>query len=64
MHRENPKLGHDRTRGVVDVSTIGLFSAPVRFYKKEPGIYTIVAWIRTKKSEKAFPATEICVRAE
>jgi len=59
-----PQLYIDRTRGVVDVSTIGLFSAPVRFYKKEPGIYTIVVWIRTKKSEKAFPATEVCVRVE
>lgn len=57
-----PLIYADRTQGVVDVSKVGLFAATVRFFKKDPGIYTIVAWIRTKKSEKAFPATEVCIR--
>ena len=59
-----PLMYADKTRGVVDVSTVGVFKAPVRFFKKERGIYTIVAWIRTRKAELAFPATEVCVRVE
>ena len=59
-----PLVYADKTKGVVDISTTGLFRAPVKFYKKEPGIYTIVAWIRHKKAEKAFPATEVCIRVE
>ncbi len=29
-----------------------------------PGIYTIVCWIKRKESAKAFPATEVCIRAD
>jgi hypothetical protein len=54
----------DRRPGVIDVTPDGSFSAPVTLFKDQPGIYTIVCWIRRSRSEKAFPATEYCVRAE
>ena len=54
----------DRSVGVVEIRSDGSFSAPVKLYRKEPGIYTIVAWIKRKREDEAFPATEVCVRAE
>lgn len=54
----------DRTIGEIDMNLDGSFSAPVKLYNDKPGIYTIVAWIKRKSSEKAFPATEVCIRAE
>ena len=54
----------DRTIGEIDMNLDGSFSAPVNLYNDKPGIYTIVAWIKRKSSEKAFPATEVCIRAE
>ena len=59
-----PLVYEDRTRGVVDVLSGNTFRAPVKFFKEQPGIYTIVTWIRHKRAEKAFPATEVCIRAE
>lgn len=53
----------DQTVGVVEVSANGSFRAPVSLFKSQPGIYTVVAWIRTSRSEKAFPATEVCIEA-
>ena len=50
--------------GIVEVSPDGIFTTPVTFFKTEPGIYTIVAWIKTSQTAKAFPATEVCIRAE
>jgi hypothetical protein len=61
-----PLLYADGAKGVVDISADGTFRAPVKLYKKDPGIYTIVAWIRatrSDRSEKAFPATAVCVKA-
>lgn len=54
----------DKTVGVVKVEMDGSFSTPVRLYRGEPGIYTIVTWIKTHKGDKAFRATEVCIRAE
>ncbi len=54
----------DRTRGEVDMQLDGSFRVPVTLFHDKPGIYTIVAWVKRKSSEKAFPATEVCVRAE
>jgi hypothetical protein len=59
-----PLVYADRKPGVVDVSPGGGFSSPVRLFSKEPGIYTIVTWIRNTKAEQAFGATEVCIRAE
>jgi hypothetical protein len=53
----------DGAKGMIDILEDGGFKAPVKMYKKEPGIYTIVAWIRATKAEKAFPATGVCVKA-
>lgn len=54
----------DRTTGIVQVFPSGSFSTPIKLFKSEPGIYTIVTWLRSFKSQKAFPATEVCIRAE
>jgi uncharacterized protein YkwD len=42
----------------------GKFRVPAKLFKDAPGIYTIVFWIRTVPAEKAFPATQICIRGE
>lgn len=57
-----PLMYADRQPGVIDVSLDGRFSTKVRLFKSEPGIYTIVTWIR-RESGKPFPATEICIEA-
>ena len=58
-----PLLYADRKRGVIDV--IGdTFSVPITLHKSEPGIYTIVCWIKLSPAGKAFPATELCIRTE
>lgn len=54
----------DGTTGTIDVGSHGKFSVPVTLFKGEPGIYTIVLWIKRKQKEKGFPATEICIRAD
>ena len=59
-----PLMYSDRTRGEVDMEPDGSFRAPVNLFHDKPGIYTIVAWVRRKSSEKAFSATEVCIRAE
>lgn len=59
-----PYMYSDRTQGDIDIDLDGSFSVPVSLFNDKPGIYTIVTWIRRKNSEKAFPATEVCIRAE
>lgn len=59
-----PLVYADRKPGVIEMLPEGRFRSPVRFWKDEPGIYTIVAWILPHKVEKAFPATEVCIRVE
>jgi uncharacterized protein YkwD len=59
-----PFVYADGTVGMVDIAVDGSFRAPVRLYKEKPGIYTVVAWIRSSKSEDAFPATAVCIRGE
>jgi uncharacterized protein YkwD len=54
----------DKSHGEVDVFPDGSFSARIKLFKQQPGIYTIVAWIKGDKFPKAFPATEVCIRAE
>lgn len=58
-----PFMYLDRTRGDVDIDLDGNFSVPVTLFHDKPGIYTIVAWLK-RGSGKAFPATEVCIRAE
>lgn len=59
-----PLMYADKLPGIVNVSPSGSFSTKVRLFSKEPGIYTIVAWISHERSEQAFAATEVCIRAE
>jgi uncharacterized protein YkwD len=58
-----PFLYADRKIGVIDVVD-DRFSVPITLYKPEPGIYTIVCWIKLTPTGKAFPATELCIRAD
>ena len=59
-----PYLYPDRVPGVVAVNSNGTFRTPVKLFKTTPGIYTIVCWVKRNRDEKAFPATELCIRAE
>lgn len=59
-----PFVYSDGVRGVIDVLPSGSFSFPVKLYKEEPGIYTVIAWIKREGSNKTFAATQICIRAE
>lgn len=59
-----PYMYTDRTRGDVDVDLNGNFRVPVTLFSDKPGIYTLVAWLKPNRSGKAFPATEVCIRAE
>jgi len=54
----------NKTKGNLKVGIDGSFSVPVTLFREKPGIYTIVCWIRRSPFEKAFPTTEVCVRAE
>lgn len=58
-----PYVYKDRTTGVVEISMDGRFTAPIKLFKKEPGIYTIVTWLKKGDAPKAFPATEVCIEA-
>ena len=40
-----------------------ILKRPVKLYKNEPGIYTVVAWIKGAITERAFPATAVCIKA-
>jgi len=59
-----PLIYADKTVGVVEVMPDGSFIAPVKLFNEQPGIYTIVTWIKRSRMDKAFPATEVCVRVE
>jgi uncharacterized protein YkwD len=59
-----PFVYADKGKGVVKVEMDGSFNAPVTLYHEKPGIYTIVTWLKRQKGDKAFRATEVCVRAE
>ena len=53
----------DRQPGVIEVSRSGKFRAPIKLFKDEPGIYTIVTWLRRGEKDVAFPVTEVCIEA-
>lgn len=42
----------------------GKFRVPAKLFKDEPGIYTLVFWIRRVPADKGFPAAEICILSE
>lgn len=59
-----PYLYADRVAGVIELDQYGKFRAPITLFKDAPGIYTVVCWVKTSRSGKAFPATEFCITAE
>jgi uncharacterized protein YkwD len=54
----------DGRSGSIELDPSGSFSVPIRLFKDKPGIYTVVCWVKRSRSEKPFPATEFCIRAE
>ena len=58
-----PFVYSDGVHGVIDVFSSGSFHFPVKLYKEEPGIYTVVAWIKREGTNKTFAATQVCIEA-
>lgn len=54
----------NKSAGVIDTFPDGRFNVPITLFHDEPGVYTIVCWVKHARNERAFPATEICVRAD
>jgi uncharacterized protein YkwD len=54
----------DGGKGDYEWSRDGKFKVPAKFFKGAPGIYTIVFFIRTEPSDKAFPGAEVCILSE
>ncbi len=54
----------DGARGVIDAFPNGSISFPIKLFKPAPGIYTVVMWIKHERSDNAFPASEVCIKAE
>jgi len=53
-----------RVLSAVQVALDGKFTTPIKLFRSEPGIYTIVSWLtRNSGSQKPFPATEVCIEA-
>ena len=59
-----PQVYVDGIAGVIEIAKDGTFKTPVTLYKNTPGIYTVVAWIKGSITERAFPATAVCIKAE
>ncbi len=51
------------SKGTIEQNNRGKFQTPVTLFR-DPGINTIVLWIRRAKNEAPFPATQICIRCE
>ena len=51
------------TKGVIETGSKGSFRTLVTLFK-EPGINTIVLWIRRAKNEAPFPVTQVCIQCE
>jgi hypothetical protein len=59
-----PYFYADRQQGVVEMAIDGRFTTPIKLFRSEPGIYTIVSWLRRSNgNQKPFPATEVCIEA-
>jgi uncharacterized protein YkwD len=54
----------DGSTGDYEWNSNGKFRVPAKLSRDVPGIYTIVFWLRRVPADKAFPAAEICIRAE
>lgn len=51
----------DGTRGDFEWHPDGQFRVPISLAKDEPGIYTIVFWLRTAAAETAFVGAQVCL---
>ncbi len=54
----------DGRRGDFSWPRGGKFRVPAKLFKDEPGIYTLVFWIRRVPADKGFPGAEICILSE
>jgi hypothetical protein len=54
----------DGGKGEYEWRRDGTFTVPVKIFRDEPGIYTIVFWVRRVPADKGFPGAEICVLSE
>jgi uncharacterized protein YkwD len=54
----------DGSRGEYDWNRTGKFRVPARLFRDDPGIYTIVFWIRRVPADKGFPGAEICILSD
>lgn len=54
----------DGRTGDYDWNRSGKFRVPAKLFRNEPGIYTVVFWIRREPSDKAFPGAEICILSD
>lgn len=66
--QERPKLPKgityaDRTRGVVELDEHGAFTAPLMFWKGQPGVYTVAVWLRRGK-ERPFIGALVPVQVD
>ena len=54
----------DGTTGDYEWSRNGKFRVPAKLFKAEPGIYTIVFWIRRVPADKGFPGAQVCILSD
>jgi hypothetical protein len=54
----------DGGTGDFDWDPNGKFRVRAQLSKDEPGIYTLVFWIRQSPKDKGFPGAQICIRTE
>ena len=54
----------DGTRGDFEWSRDGKFRVLAKLFKQEPGIYTVLFWVRRTPSEKGFPGAGVCILSQ
>ena len=54
----------DGSKGDFSWKRGGWFRVPIKLFKDEPGIYTILFWIRRVPSDKGFPGAEVCILSQ
>jgi hypothetical protein len=54
----------DGGTGDFDWDPNGKFRVRAQLSNDEPGIYTLVFWIRQSPKDKGFPGAQICIRTE
>ena len=54
----------DGVKGEIEIGNRGSFRIPVRMFKNEPGIYTVVIWISNADGRMSLAATNACIEVE